>query len=118
MTGVELFLGTKVLCMFRYEIFTPVGRGGEKGGIAHFKTKHTEPFTQEIPSALYCTPKGRGGGKGRSANFKTKHTEPAVRFGARIGLRSDGQEVVGSIPAMGATLFSVLSDMIAICQAK
>ena len=28
---------------------------GEKGGNANFKTKHTEPLTQEIPSALYCS---------------------------------------------------------------
>ena len=34
--------------------------GGEEGGNANFKTKHTEPRTQEIPSALYCTPGGEG----------------------------------------------------------
>ena len=28
------------------------GRGGAKRGNANFKTKHTEPFPQEIPSAL------------------------------------------------------------------
>ena len=75
-TGVKLFLGSKVLCMFCFEICTPEGRGGEKGGSTNFKTKHTEPFTQEIPSALHCTPEGRGGEKGGSANYKTKHTEP------------------------------------------
>ena len=41
---------------------------------ANFKTKHTEPLTQETPSALYCTPEGRGGEKGGSVNTKTKHT--------------------------------------------
>ena len=46
--------------MFCFEICTSVGRGGEKGGSANFKTKHTETFTREIPSALYCTPEGRG----------------------------------------------------------
>ena len=65
-----------VLCMFSFEICTPEGRGGERGGSANIKTKHTEPLTQEIPSALYCTPEGRGGEKGGSANFQTKHTEP------------------------------------------
>ena len=29
------------------------GRGGEKGGRANFKTKYTEPSTQEIHSTLY-----------------------------------------------------------------
>ena len=65
--------------MFCFEICTSEGRGGEKGGNANLKTKHTEPFTQEIPSALYCTPEGRGGEKGGSANFKTKHTEPLTQ---------------------------------------
>ena len=36
-----------------FEICTPEGRGREKGGSANFKMKHTEPLTQEIPSALY-----------------------------------------------------------------
>ena len=36
-----------VLDVICFEICTPEGRGGEKGGIANFKTKHTEPFTQD-----------------------------------------------------------------------
>ena len=43
-TGVELILGSKVLCLFCFEICTAEGRGGEKGG-SDFKTKHAEPFT-------------------------------------------------------------------------
>ena len=45
-TGVKLFIGSKVGCMFYLEICTTEGRGGGKGGIANFKTKHTEPLTQ------------------------------------------------------------------------
>ena len=52
------------------------GRGRENGWCANFKTKHTDPLPQEIPSALYCTQEGR---KGRSANLKTKHTEPLTQ---------------------------------------
>ena len=52
-TGVRLFIGSQVLCVFCLEICTPGGRGGEKGGSASFKTKHIEPLTQETPSALY-----------------------------------------------------------------
>ena len=37
---------------------------------------------------------------------------------AEVGLSQTVQEVQGSIPTKGATLFSVISDMIAICQAK
>ena len=37
---------------------------------------------------------------------------------AEAGLSRTAQEVVDSIPTKGATLFSVLSDLIAICQAK
>ena len=48
-TGVELIIGSKVLCMLCFEICTPEGRGGEKGGSVNFKAKHTEPLTQEIP---------------------------------------------------------------------
>ena len=47
-----------VLDVICFEICTPEGRGGEKGGIANFKTKHTEPLTQEItPHSIkkYCT---------------------------------------------------------------
>ena len=51
--GLMLFIGSKVPCLFCFEIFTPEGKGGEKGGSANFKTKHTECLTQEIPSALY-----------------------------------------------------------------
>ena len=51
-TGVKLFLRSKVQCLFCFEICTAKGRGGVKGGSANFKTKHTEPLTQEIPCAL------------------------------------------------------------------
>ena len=68
-TGVKFFIGSKVQCMFCFEICTPEDRGGEKRGSANFKTRHTEPLRQEIPSALYCTPEGRGREKGGSANF-------------------------------------------------
>ena len=40
-TGVMLFIGLKVLCMFCFEICTKE-RGGEKGGSANFKTKHAQ----------------------------------------------------------------------------
>ena len=43
-TGVEFSTGSKVQCMFCFEIFTLEGRGGEKGGNENFKSKHTEPF--------------------------------------------------------------------------
>ena len=41
-----------------------------------------------------------------------------MEFDAEVGLSQTAREVVGSIPTKGATLFSVLSDMIAICEAK
>ena len=37
---------------------------------------------------------------------------------AEVGLSQTAQEVVGSIPTKGATLFSVLSDTITMCEAK
>ena len=37
---------------------------------------------------------------------------------AEVGLSQAVQEVQGSIPTKGATLYSVISDVIAICQAK
>ena len=43
-TPVKNILVWKVLCLFCFEICTPEGRGGEEGGIANFKSKHTEPF--------------------------------------------------------------------------
>ena len=43
----------KFQCLFRFEICTPEGRGGEKGGSANFKTKHTEPFIPEYPAPVY-----------------------------------------------------------------
>ena len=57
-------------------------RGREiKGGNIYFKTKHSEPLTQEIPSVLYMPilfysekPRAaeRAGGRGRSlANYST-----------------------------------------------
>ena len=45
-TGVEIVHGSKVQCLFCFEFCTAEGRGGEKGGNANFKTKHTEPLTQ------------------------------------------------------------------------
>ena len=57
-TGVKLLIGSKDQCMFHFEICIPEGRGGEKGGSANFKAKHTESLTPEIPSALYCSPEG------------------------------------------------------------
>ena len=48
-TGVELFIGSKVLCMFCFENCIPEGKGGEKGGNVNFKIKRTEPLTQELP---------------------------------------------------------------------
>ena len=43
-----LFMGSKVQCMFCFEICTPEGSWGENGGSANFEMQHTEPFTQEI----------------------------------------------------------------------
>ena len=53
LTWVEWFIGSKVQCLFRFETCTTEVRGGEKGGSANFKTKHTEPLTQEKPPPLY-----------------------------------------------------------------
>ena len=52
-TGVTLFIGSKVLCLFCFEICSPEGSGGEKGRGANFKTTYTEPLAQEITSRLY-----------------------------------------------------------------
>ena len=46
-TGVELILRSKLFC---FEICTPEGRGGEKGGNANFKMKHTKNFDPRIYS--------------------------------------------------------------------
>ena len=74
--------------MFCFEICTPDGVEGEKGGSANFKTKYTEPLSQEIPSALYCTPEGRGGEKGGSEDFKTRNTEPFIpEYSAPVFMR-------------------------------
>ena len=51
--GVKLFIGSKVQCVFCFEICTPEGRRGGRGGSANFIRKHTEPLTQEIPRSLY-----------------------------------------------------------------
>ena len=45
-TGLKLFIGSKVLCMFCVEICTPEGRGGEKDRNANVKTKLTGTLTQ------------------------------------------------------------------------
>ena len=52
-TPVKYILVWKVLCLFCFEICTTEGRGGEKGGSANFKTKHTEHLTQGLTSAPY-----------------------------------------------------------------
>ena len=39
--------------MFCFQICTPEGRSGEKGGSANFKTKNTESLTQDVTSSLY-----------------------------------------------------------------
>ena len=44
---------SKVTVGVCFEIFTAEGRGGEKGGNANFKTKHTEPLNAEITPPLY-----------------------------------------------------------------
>ena len=41
-----------------------------------------------------------------------------MKVDAESGLSRTAREVLGSIPTKGATLFSVLFDMIVICQAK
>ena len=50
---MKLLIGSKVPCLFCFEIGTSEGKGGEKEGNPNFKTKHTEPLTQEIFSALF-----------------------------------------------------------------
>ena len=49
----------KVLWLFCFEICTPEGRGGEKGGSANFETKHTEPFIPEYFISVYFRMKDR-----------------------------------------------------------
>ena len=48
-TGLKLFIGPKVQCMFVLKFAL---QRGEKGGSANLKTKttHTEPFIQEYPA--------------------------------------------------------------------
>ena len=45
---------SKVQCLFCFETCTTEGRGGEKGGSAKSKTKHTEPLTSQMPRPLYA----------------------------------------------------------------
>ena len=42
--------------MFCFEICTPEGRGGEKGGSENFNIKHPELLTQEIIPPCTCFP--------------------------------------------------------------
>ena len=42
-TGGQVFIMSKVQCMFCLETCTTEGGGGEKGGSANFRTKHTDP---------------------------------------------------------------------------
>ena len=50
--GVEVLIGSKDQCLFCFETCTIEGRGGEKGGSANSRTKHTEPLTQGLISPL------------------------------------------------------------------
>ena len=52
-TGVEVFIGSKVQCLFCFETYTTKGRGEEKGGSANCRTKHPQPLTHDIPRPLY-----------------------------------------------------------------
>ena len=56
-TGVNKILGSKVRCLFCFDTSTTEGRGGEKGGCANSRTKHTEPLTSELISPLYIREK-------------------------------------------------------------
>ena len=63
-----------VPCGFCLEICTPDGEKGKKGGNANFKTKHAEPLTQEITSALYIAlQRGEGEKREGNANFETQN---------------------------------------------
>ena len=55
--GVKVFFMSKVpcVCVCCSAICIWEGRGGEKGGNANFKIKHTETFTSVIPWPLYIT---------------------------------------------------------------
>ena len=44
-TGIKSFIASEAQCMFCFEICTPEGKGGENGGSANLKTKHTESLT-------------------------------------------------------------------------
>ena len=57
-TGVEVFIGSKVQCLFCFETSTTEGRGGAMGGSANFKYKahrtfdprnNTTPVHKEVP---------------------------------------------------------------------
>ena len=52
-TAVELIIGSKVQCVFCFEICPTEGSWGEKEGSANFKIKHTEPLTQGLTPPLY-----------------------------------------------------------------
>ena len=44
-TGGQVIMMSKVQCLFWSKNCATEGRGGEKGGLAKFKMKHTEPLT-------------------------------------------------------------------------
>ena len=51
-TGVKLFIGSKVLCILFWNLHSR-GERERKGRECKSKTKHTEPSAQEVPWALY-----------------------------------------------------------------
>ena len=48
-TVVEVFMMSKILCVFCFDICTPWGKGGVKEGSANFKTWKREPLISKLP---------------------------------------------------------------------